>query len=329
MKAIVQDKYGTAEVLRFEEIPQPHPGDNEVLIRVHAAGVDPSVTHIMTGLPHLVRLAFGFRRPRARVRGFDVAGTIEAVGAQVTQFRPGDEVFGFSNGAFAEYATARANKIAPKPSNLTFEQAAVVPVSALTALQGLRDKGSIQAGQRVLVIGAGGGVGIYAVQIAKAFGAHVTALCSTSKIDLVRSLGADEVIDYTRQDLGVGTDRYDIILDSAGRRPLSLLQSLLTPRGTLVLVGGEGGSQWLAGLDRTLAALIRSKRGSQRLTGMLASSKDADLLVMKELIEAGKVTPVIDRTFPLSEAPEAVRLALAGHARGKTVITIHSIEAPA
>ncbi len=322
MKAIVQDAYGSADVLRLADIPTPEVGDTEVLIRVHAAGLDPSVLHIMTGLPHLVRLAFGLRRPKARVRGFDVAGRIEAVGAQVTQFRPGDEVFGFCKGAFAEYATARADRLALKPANLTFEQAAAVPVSALTALQGLRDKGSIEVGQRVLIIGAAGGVGTFAVQIAKALGAHVTGVCSTTKTDLVRSLGADEVIDYTRDDFVVQPQRYDIILDTAGRRPLSQVRRALVPRGTLVIVGGEGGNQWFAGVDRLLQAAVLSRFGSQRLRGMLATDNQDDLLTMKDLIEAGKVTPVIDRTYPLSETAEAIRAALAGHARGKVVITV-------
>ena len=322
MKAIVQDRYGSADVLSLAEIPQPTIGDCDVLIRVHAAGLDPSVLHIMTGLPHLVRLAFGLRRPRARVRGFDVAGRIETVGAQVTQFHPGDEVFGFCKGAFAEFASARAARVLPKPANLTFEQAAAVPVSSLTALQGLRNKASLQAGQRVLIIGAAGGVGTFAVQIAKAFGAHVTGVCSTTKVDLVRSIGADEVIDYTRDDFLTQPQRYDVILDAAGLRPLTLVRRSLTPRGTLVIVGGEGGSQWLAGMERLLQAAVLSRFGSQRLRGMLATDDQDDLLTVTGMIEAGKVTPVISRMWPLSEAAEAIRAALAGHARGKTVITV-------
>ncbi len=322
MKAIVQDRYGSADVLSLAEVPQPTIGDRDVLIRVHAAGLDPSVLHIMTGLPHLVRLAFGLRRPKLRVRGFDVAGRIEAVGRLVTEFHPGDEVFGFCKGAFAEFASARADRILLKPANLTFEQAATVPVSSLTALQGLRDKASLQAGQRVLIIGAAGGVGTFAVQIAKAFGAHVTGVCSTTKVDLVRSIGADEVIDYTRDDFLAQPQRYDVILDTAGLRPLTSVRRSLTPRGTLVIVGGEGGSRWFAGLDRLLAAAVLSRFGSQRLRGMLASEDRDDLLVMKGLLEAGKVTPVIDRAYPLSETAEAVRTALAGHARGKVVITV-------
>ena len=322
MKAIVQDRYGSADVLSLAEIPQPTIGDRDVLIRVHAAGLDPSVLHIMTGLPHLVRLAFGLRRPRARVRGFDVAGRIDAVGAQVTQFHPGDEVFGFCKGAFAEFACARADRIALKPSNLTFEQAAAVPVSSLTALQGLRNRASLQVGQRVLIIGAAGGVGTFAVQIAKAFGAHVTGVCSTTKVDLVRSIGADEVIDYTRDDFLTQPQRYDVILDTAGLRPLTQVRRSLTPRGTLVIVGGEGGSQWLAGMERLLQAAVLSRFGSQRLRGMLATDDQDDLLTVTGMIEAGKVAPVINRTYPLSEAAEAIRAALADHARGKTVITV-------
>ena len=322
MKAIVQDRYGSADVLSLAEIPQPTIGDRDVLIRVHAAGLDPSVLHIMTGLPHLVRLAFGLRRPRARVRGFDVAGRIDAVGAQVTQFHPGDEVFGFCKGAFAEFACARADRVLPKPANLTFEQAAAVPVSSLTALQGLRNRASLQVGQRVLIIGAAGGVGTFAVQIAKAFGAHVTGVCSTTKVDLVRSIGADEVIDYTRDDFLTQPQRYDVILDTAGLRPLTQVRRSLTPRGTLVIVGGEGGSQWLAGMERLLQAAVLSRFGSQRLRGMLATDDQDDLLTVTGMIEAGKVAPVINRTYPLSEAAEAIRAALADHARGKTVITV-------
>lgn len=241
MKAMTRDKYGSAEVLHLDDIDLPVVGADEVLIRVHAAGVGPDVWHMMTGRPYLIRLmGAGLRRPKDRRIGRDVAGTVEAVGKDVTQYRPGDEVFGVCDGAFAEYARARAGDIAPKPKNLTFEQAAAVPVSACAALHGLRDAGGLQAGQKVLIIGASGGVGTFAVQLAKAFGAHVTGVCSTAKAGMVRSIGADHVIDYTREDFTDGAQRYDLILDTAGRRPLRRLRRALTPRGTLVIVGGEG-----------------------------------------------------------------------------------------
>ena len=245
MKAIVQDKYGSPDVLQLKDIDKPAVGDKDVLVRVHAADVDRGVWHLMTGLPYLLRLAGGgLRRPKVRVGGKDVAGRVEAVGANVTQFQPGDEVFGICHGSFAEYARANADKLAPKPANLTFEQAAAVPDSGSTALRGLRDAGKLKPGQHVLVIGAGGGVGTFAVQIAKALGAEVTGVCSTTKVDMVRSLGADHVIDYTRDDFTGSGQRYDLILDIAGNRPLSHLRRVLTRRGTLVIIGGEGGDRW-------------------------------------------------------------------------------------
>jgi NADPH:quinone reductase-like Zn-dependent oxidoreductase len=324
MKAVVQDTYGAADVLELRDIDKPVPEDNEVLVRVHAAGVDPGVWHLMTGQPYLVRvMGYGLRTPKVPVRGRDVAGRVEAVGTNVTRFRPGDEVFGIGEGSFAEYVCARADKLAPKPANLSFEQAAAVPISGLTALQAVRDTGKVQSGQRVLVIGAGGGVGSFAVQLAKAFGAEVTGVCSTTKVDLVRSIGADEVIDYTRHDFADGARRWDLIVDTAGRRSLSQLRRALTRRGTLVIVGGEGGGRWLGGFDRQIlrapvvAALVR-----QRLRPLVSKERSEDLVVLKELIEAGKVTPVIDRTYPLSEAPEAIRQLGKGHARGKIVITV-------
>ncbi len=324
MKAIVQDRYGSAEVLELEDIDTPVIKDDELLVRVHAAGVDPGVWHLMTGLPYLVRiLGFGFRAPKYRVRGMAVAGRVEAAGKRVTQFQPGDVVFGTCNGSFAEYASARTDKVAIKPTNLTFEQAAAVPISAVTALVGLRDKGKVQPAQKVLIIGAGGGVGSFAVQLAKAFGAHVTGVCSTTKVDLVRSIGADEVIDYTRTDFAESEERYDLILDTAGNRPLSHLRRGLTPRGKLVIVGGEGGGRWLGGFDRQIfRAPLLSAFVSQKLSGLTAKERQKDLEFLKELIQSGKVTPVIDRTYPLSEAPEAVRYLEEGHARGKVIITV-------
>ena len=323
MKAIVQDRYGSADVLALEEIDKPVVGDDDVLVRVHGAGVDPGVWHLMTGLPYLVRIfGFGLLRPKTRVRGMDFAGRVEASGKNVTQLRPGDEVYGACNGSFAEYACAKEADCAPKPANLTFEQAAAVPISGCTALQGLRDAGKVQPGQRVLVIGAAGGVGTFAVQLAKAFGAEVTGVCSTAKVDLVRSIGADDVIDHTRRDIADGVRRYDLILDTAGNRSLSHLRRALAPRGTLVIIGGEGGGRWLGGFDRQLRALVLSSFVGQRLRPMLSVERREDLLFLKELIEAGRVTPVIDRTYPLAEVPGAIQYLHEGHARGKVVITV-------
>jgi NADPH:quinone reductase-like Zn-dependent oxidoreductase len=323
MNAVVQDRYGSPDVLELRDIDRPVIGDNDVLIRVHAAGLDPSVLHLMTGTPYLVRLmGYGLRRPKSAVRGNDVAGRIEAVGANVAQLRPGDEVFGVCAGSFAEYARARQDKVAPKPTNLTFEQAAAVPISGFTALQALRDKGNVRDGDTVLITGAGGGVGTFAVQLAKAFGADVTGVCSTSKVDLVRSIGADAVIDYTREDFVEAGRRYDLIVDTAGNRSLARVRRALAPEGTLVMVGGEGGGRWLGGVHRLLGAMARSRFGNQKFRGMLARESQEDLLMLKDLIEAGKITPVIGRTYPLAEAADAIRYLAEGHARGKTVLTI-------
>jgi NADPH:quinone reductase-like Zn-dependent oxidoreductase len=323
MQAIVQDAFGSPDVLELGRVDRPAPKDDEVLLRVHAAGVDRGVWHLMTGQPYLMRIAgLGLRKPKVRVRGMDVAGRVEAVGSKVARLRPGDEVYGTCDGSFAEYAVAREDRLAPKPANLTFEQAAAVPISACTALHGLRQHGRVQPGQKVLVIGAGGGVGSFAVQLAKAFGAEVTGVCSTAKADLVRSLGADHVIDYTREQVADGTRRYDLILDIAGNRPLSHLRRALTPRGTLVIVGGEGAGRWFGGLGRPLRAVLLSPFVRQRLRMMISTERTQDLLVLRELIEAGKVTPAIDRTYPLSQAPEAIRYLEQGHARGKLVITV-------
>jgi len=323
MKAIFQDTYGSADVLELRDIERPEIDDDEVLVRVHAAGVDPGVWHLLTGLPYLIRIAgYGFRAPKSPVRGTDLAGRVEAVGKDVTQFHVGDEVFGTSDGTFAEYVSAKANKLAPKPANLSFEQAAAVPTSALTALQGLRDHGEAQPGQRVLIIGASGGIGTFAVQLAKAFGAEVTGVCSTSKVDMVRSLGADHVIDYVRDDLAKVAQRYDLILDMAGNRPLSMLRRALTLEGTLVIIGGEEGGRWLGGTDRQIRALLLSRFVRQRLRTFVAKESGEDLLVLKDLIESGKVTPVIDRSYELSEARDAIRYLDEGHARGKLVLTV-------
>jgi NADPH:quinone reductase-like Zn-dependent oxidoreductase len=323
MKAIIQDNYGSAEMLELRDVEKPRPGDDELLIRVHAAGLDPGVWHLMTGRPYLVRLmGFGLRKPKIRIRGTDVAGTVEVAGRNVTQLKEGDPVYGTCDGSFAEYACARAERLAPKPANLSSEQAAAVPVSGMTALSGLRDAGKLQPEQKVLIIGAAGGVGSYAVQLAKAFGAVVTGVCSTSKAELVREIGADEVIDYTREDFTEGTRQFDLILDTAGRRPLGQLRRALTPQGTLVIVGGEGGDRWLGGFQRQIFAPVRALFTEQKMLGLISKERQQDLLTLKDLIEAGKLTPVIDRTYPLREAPQAIRYLEQGHARGKVVLTI-------
>jgi len=323
MKAIVQDKYGSADVLELRDVEKPQPGDDDLLIRVHAAGVDPGVWHLMTGLPYLVRaMGFGFRKPKICIRGMDVAGTVEATGRNVIQLKRGDSVYGTCDGSFAEYACAKAERFAPKPANLSFEQAAAVPISGMTALNGLRDAGKLQPEQEVLIIGAAGGVGTYAVQLAKAFGAVVTGVCSTSKVELVRSIGAEEVIDYTREDFTDGTRQFDLILDTAGRRPLSQLRRALRPQGTLVIVGGEGGGRWLGGFQRQIFARVRSLLSEQKLLGLISKERHKDLLTLRDLIEAGKLTPVIDRTYPLRNAPQAIRYLEQGHARGKVVLTV-------
>jgi NADPH:quinone reductase-like Zn-dependent oxidoreductase len=323
MKATVQDTYGSTDVLEFRDIDTPEIADDEVLVRVHAAGVDRGVWHVMAGLPYPIRLAgYGLRAPKNPVLGMDVAGVVEAAGKDVTRFQRGDEVFGIGKGSYAEYARAREDKLVTKPANLTFEQAAVVAISGLTALQALRDRGRVEPGQKVLIIGASGGVGTYAVQLAKAFGAHVTGVCSTTKVDLVRSLGADQVVDYTRDDFADGRQRYDLILDIGGNSSLARLRRALTPKGTLVIVGGETGGRWLGGTDRQIRALMLSRFVGQKLGTFVSSENHGDMLVLKELIEAGKVTPVIDRTYPLSEAPQAIRYVEQGHARGKVVITV-------
>ncbi|WP_374778167.1 NAD(P)-dependent alcohol dehydrogenase [Streptomyces sp. NBC_01310] len=322
MKAIVQDTYGPPAVLRLEETDRPVPGRGEVLIRVHAAGVDQGVWHLMAGMPYAVRAVFGLRAPKTRVRGMDVAGRVESVGPDVTRFRPGDEVYGSCNGSFAEYACAKEDALAPKPRNLGFAEAAAVPVSACTALKALRDSGRVQPGQKVLVLGASGGVGTFAVQLAKAFGAHVTGVCSAAKADLVRSIGADEVLDYGQTDPTDGTRRYDVILDIAGNRPVSRLRRALTARGTLVIVGGEGGGRWIGGNQRQLGALLLSPFVGHRLSTLASTEHHNELEVLTELIEAGSVTPVVDRTYPLAEVPDAIRYLREGHVRGKIVIRL-------
>ena len=323
MKAIARDTYGSTDLLELRDMDRPGIGDDEVLVRVHAAGVDRGVWHIMTGLPYPIRLAgFGLRAPKNPVIGMDLAGVVEAVGKNVTRFRPGDEVFGIGKGSYAEYAPAREDKLAPKPANLTFEQAAVLAISGSTALQAVRDHGRVEPGQEVLVIGASGGVGTYAVQIAKAFGANVTGVCSTTKMEMVRSIGADHVIDYTREDFAKGDKRYDVILDIGGNSPLARLRRALTAEGTLVITGGEGEGRWLGGTDRQLRATMLSPFVSQKLGTFINKENHEDMLALKELTESGKLTPVIDRTYPLAEAPRAIRYLEEGHAKGKVVVTV-------
>lgn len=324
MKAIVQEAYGSADVLEFRDIEEPVVGDDDVGVRVRAAGCGPDVWHLMTGMPYMARPAIGFRGPKVRVRGWDVAGTIEAVGANVTDLRPGNEVMGVvESGSFAEFAIARPDKLVPKPASLTFEQAAAIPISGVTALRAVGEVGKVQPGQEVLIVGAAGGVGSLAVQIAKAFGARVTGVCSASKEDLVRSIGADEVIDYAREDFTDGARRWDLIVDTAGRRSLSQLRRALTPKGALVIVGGDGGGRWTGGFFRgVLRAPLVSVFVGQRLRGLATKTERKDLLTLTELIEAGTVTPVIDRTYPLIEAADAIRYLEEGHPGGKIVITV-------
>ncbi|MCA0145529.1 NAD(P)-dependent alcohol dehydrogenase [Blastococcus sp. LR1] len=322
MKAIVQDSYGSADVLRFEDVDRPVLGDRDVLVGVRAAGVDLGVWHAMTGLPYLARLGLGLRAPRTRVRGMDVAGVVVAVGSEVTAYRPGEEVFGTGNGTFAEYAAVREDRLARKPAGTTFEEAAALPTSAVTALRALRDQGRVQAGQRVLVIGAGGGVGSYAVQLAKAFGAHVTGVCSTSKVEVVRSLGADEVVDYTVTDPTDAPERYDLVLDIAGNRPLGRLRRVLTTRGTLVIVGGEGGDRLTGGMGRNLRAALLSTVVRHRLRFFFALTRTPDLETLAELVGSGAVRPAVDRVYPLADAPQAIRDLREGRIRGKAVVSV-------
>ena len=323
MRAVVQDAYGDAARLRLDEIARPEVADDEVLVRVRAAGLDRGTWHLMTGKPYLMRIAgMGLRGPKDRVPGRDLAGTVEAVGSAVTRFAVGDEVYGIGRGSFAEYAVAREDKLARKPGTLSFEQAAVVPISAGTALQALTDQGRVEAGQRVLVIGASGGVGSYAVQLAKAFGAEVTGVAGTAKLDLVRSLGADRVLDHTRDDYADGSQHYDLVLDIAGNPGLSRLRRALTPTGTAVLVGGEDGGNLTGGMNRSLRALVLSRFVSQRLVWFLSRERGSDLERLAELLGSGQVTPSIDRTYPLDRVEDAMRHLASGQVRGKVALTV-------
>lgn len=322
MRAIVQEAYGSADVLHMAQIPRPQIAKDEVLVRVHAAGLDRGTWHVTTGLPYALRLAYGIRVPKKPVPGLDLAGTVTAVGAAVTRFTAGDQVFGVGRGPFAEYAAARESQLARMPANISFEQASVVPVSGCTALKALRAAGPIAPGQKVLILGASGGVGSYAVQFAKAAGAVVTGACSGTKMDLVRALGADHVIDYTRQDFADGTEHYDLILDIAGNPTLSRLRRALTATGTAVITGGEEGGSWTGSMDRQFRALALSPFIPQRLTMVFGTQGAADLEHLADLLEKGTIVPAIDRTYPLEQVPEAMRYFDAGKTRGKIAITI-------
>ena len=324
MKAIAQDRYGAPDALELRDVDRPVVGDHDVLVRVQAASANPYDLHYMRGLPYIVRGAasagFGIRGPKLHIRGRDLAGQVEAVGTLVTHLRPGDEVYGVGLGTFAGYACASESELAPKPSNLTFVQAAAMPIAAVTALRALRDHGRVQPGQTVLINGAAGGVGTFAVQIAKAFGANTTGVCSTRNVEMVRSIGADHVIDYTAEDFTRGPNRYDLILDLVGNHSVSACRRALEPNGTLLLSHG-GRSTWFGPFGQILRALVVSRFVSQKLLAFTAHVTTEDLVVLKELAEVGKITPVIDRTYPLSESPDAIRYLEAGHARGKVVIT--------
>jgi NADPH:quinone reductase-like Zn-dependent oxidoreductase len=322
MQAMVQDTYGSAEVIRLREIDKPEIGDNEVLIRIRAAGVNPADWAVMSGLPYIARPVYGLRKPKVSVRGTDVAGTVEAVGAGVTRFQVGDEVYGSSNGSYAEYVAAAEDGLALKPTNLTFEQAAAVPMAGLVALQALRDHGKVRAGQKVLINGASGGIGTFAVQIAKALGAEVTAVVSTRNLDLARSIGADHVIDYTRENFTQNGQRYDFILDNVSNHSLSDLRRALTPAGMLVPNGGRFDKTWMASGGRIVQGKVMFQFGSQTLGNFLVKMGHEGLVSLTELIEAGKVTPVMDRSYPLSETAQAIGHVGEGHARGKTTITM-------
>lgn len=320
MKAIVYRTYGSPDVLRYEEVEKPTVRDDDVLIRLRAASVNPVDWHFMRGEPYIGRAMMGLRKPRLPRLGVDLAGQVEAVGRNVTQFRPGDEVFGASRGTLAEYVCAKEAAVVRKPANVTFEQAAAVPVAALTALQGLRDKGRVQPGQKVLINGAAGGVGTFAVQIAKWLGADVTGVCRTANVDMVRSIGADHVVDYTREDFTQSGQRYDVLFDCVGNHSLSACRRVMSPRGTYVIVGGPAG-RWITPIPEALKALLVSLFISQNVAMFLARPSKEDLNLLRELMETGKLTPVVDKRYGLSEAPEAMRYLETGHARGKVVVT--------
>ena len=322
MRAIVYSEYGPPEVLHLSELAKPTPKDDEVLIRIRAASVNPIDWHFMRGTPYAMRLASGLRRPKVTRLGIDVAGRVEAAGKNVARFQAGDDVFGTCKGAFAEFACASENALVLKPENVTFEQAAAVPVAALSALQGLRDKGQIRPGQKVLINGASGGVGTFAVQLANVFGAEVTGVCSSRNAGLVRSIGANHVVDYTQEDFTKTGRRYDLILDTIGNHSLSDCRRALAPKGTFVLVGSSEGGRWLGPVKGMLKVAALSRFVSQRLLPFFARLNKDDLIAIQELLGAGKVTPVIDRSYSLSDVPQAIRYLEEGHARGKVVITV-------
>jgi NADPH:quinone reductase-like Zn-dependent oxidoreductase len=326
MKAIVQDRYGSPDVLELEDLDKPEPGDDEVLVGVHAASVNPADWHLLRGEPYIARLQLGLGKPKHTVLGCDVAGHIEAVGKDVTMLQPADEVFGspfmHGFGAFAECVCVSEDLLAPKPATLSFEQAAAVPLAASTALQGLRDHGRIEPGHKVLIIGASGGVGTFAVQIAKSFDAEVSGVCSTRNVQMVRSLGADHVIDYTQQDFTQSGQKYDLIFQLAGTRSPSECRRALSTKGTLLLSSGESDGRWIGPVARIIKALMLSPFVSQKMVSFTVKPNKEDLRFLKRLIEAGKLRPVIDRTYPLAEVPEAIRYLEEGHAQGKVLITV-------
>jgi NADPH:quinone reductase-like Zn-dependent oxidoreductase len=322
MKAIVYTNYGSPDVLKCEDVEKPTVGEKDVLIRMRAASVNPLDWHFMRGTPYLVRMMTGLRKPKVKRLGVDVAGEVEAVGREVNQFKPGDAVFGTCRGAFAEYACAPETACVMKPDNVTFEQAASVPIAAFTALQSLRDKGQIGPGQNVLINGASGGVGTFAVQIAKSFGAHVTGVCSTRNVDMVRSIGADHVIDYTQEDFTKSGQRYDILLDLIANHSLSACRRIINPKGICITAGGSAGRWMVRPIARSITALVLSRLVGQKFIGFLARPSKEDLTIMHNLMKAGKVTPVIDKLYNLSQVPAAIRYLEAGHARGKVVITV-------
>src|SRR5881227_2527860 len=324
MKAIVQTRYGSPDVLQLNDVDKPAAKDDEVLVRVHAAALNVGDWHLMRGVPYVIRLVAGLRGPRREIPGLDIAGQVEAVGENVKQLRPGDEVFGWCKGAFAEYACAAESDLLPKPANLTPEQSAAVGDSAFTALAAVRDQGKVQPGDKVLINGASGGVGTFAVQIAKSFGASVTGVCSTRNVDLVRSLGADHVIDYTKEDFAKGTERYDVILDNVPNHSLSECRRILTPNGKYVMIGGGGpnDSRWVGPFGRVIKTMVLSPFTSQKMGMMMADANGKDLTILADMMQSGKLKPVIDRTYKLNEVPAAIAYLEEGHARGKVVITV-------
>ena len=323
MKAIVYHRYGSPDVLSLVDVPKPQPMAGEVLVRIHAASLNALDWHSVRGKPYVARLTMGLRKPKRSILGVDLAGTVEAVGAGVTEFKPGDEVFANKGRACAEYVAGKASLFAPKPVNLTMEQAAAVPAAGITALQAVRDRGHVQAGQKVLIHGAGGGVGTFSVQIAKALGAEVTGVTCTENLDMVRSLGADHVIDYTREDFTRGANRYDVMIDNGATRTLLSMKRVLSPTGIIVGVGASKGD-WIGPLVRIFGGGLLAKFGDQRIVGFICDPTREDHMTMKELVEAGKVTPCVDRVYPLARAPEAMRYLETMNARGKIVIGVAS-----